>query len=393
MRPFTLFGVGLLALCVYGFATPGVPAAEATVLRTIDDFEGELKDWTAATLDPTKGFTPGAAVPVRTTEAAEVRTGKGALRVKYAAGDGLLQVVSCPRPVPLQGMKSLRCAVHVSRTAVLIVGVNEKGGAAYQTSFVASPGTWTDVWVNVSDLLLGEGYQDTVPGLDPAAVEGFFVYDAVGLLAAEQPDLKGERTLVLDDISVSSEAAPVAQGVFQAPDGPCLRIDGFEASLVRWLPLSLDLSTGKPLFLDSALNIDGSAPASGGKYSLRWSYTRTVGKLGALLRDLGGLPTASATELRLWAKTARDGTFMIALEEKDDSRYQVLQELKAGDGWKELRLPFTQFGIADDSKDENGRLDAGELKNLSLADLTALLGADVGAANDLSIDEVLLSPA
>ena len=80
----------------------------------------------------------------------------------------------------------------------------------------------------------------------------------------------------------------------------------------------------------------------------------------------------------------------MTIEEKVGGKYQQVVQLKAADGWKSLSWPFTSFTLAQDSKDENGKLDADQIKEISIADLTTLLsgGAGAGVENVLRIDEV-----
>ena len=97
---------------------------------------------------------------------------------------------------------------------------------------------------------------------------------------------------------------------------------------------------------------------------------------------------SKAKGLDLWVKTSADGTYLVNLEEKDGSRYDHVLTLGAGDGWKRLTLPWTEFRLADDSRDENDKLDAGELKQILIADATSLLGGAPGDDAVLRVDEV-----
>ncbi|HVR85599.1 MAG TPA: hypothetical protein VMU54_14880, partial [Planctomycetota bacterium] len=103
---------------------------------------------------------------------------------------------------------------------------------------------------------------------------------------------------------------------------------------------------------------------------------------------------SKAAELDLSLKTSKDGTFIVSLEEKNGARYQNTLELKAADGWKSFGLAFRDFKLAEDSKDDNDRLDADKLKQISVADITALIGGGEAEENRLWIDEVrfILSP-
>ncbi len=219
--------------------------------------------------------------------------------------------------------------------------------------------------------------------------------DIAGFVSTLLPEMKGPRTLALDEMVFSSRAVPATTGPAQVTKVvPAYRVDSFETAVIRWIPISVDFSDGPkfglfqvPVFIDTA------APPGGGKQSLKFTVPRVATKVHGLMRGVEKVDLSKAKGLDLWLKTSADGTYILNLEEKDGSRYDMKIELHAADGWKAFSFPLADFVLADDSKDENGRLDAGEIKQLLIADATGLLGGAGADAVTLWIDEVLFTLA
>ena len=101
------------------------------------------------------------------------------------------------------------------------------------------------------------------------------------------------------------------------------------------------------------------------------------------MRDLGaddgGLGTAHHHR-----RAARNERHDEDADGRDQRRHCTLA---AADGWKKLTLPWSEFKLADDSRDENG-LDASELKQILVADATSLFAGAPGDDAVLRVDEV-----
>jgi hypothetical protein len=106
------------------------------------------------------------------------------------------------------------------------------------------------------------------------------------------------------------------------------------------------------------------------------------------MRNLEKVDLGKAAGLDLALKSSHDGTFIVTVEEKDGSRYNRTVELFAGD-WKKFSWSLTEFTKADDSQDENDRLDPPQIKQISVADISQLTGGNEVAENRLWIDQVL----
>lgn len=382
---------GLMTLGIGLGALTGAQAQAGTKRVAVDDFESGLSGWTAIRAEEGVGLGMDERAKLSiATEAQQPKAGKGALVYTYELRPKVFTALMLPREMDLTGMKSLRLSVRCSTPTAVVVSVGERGGANYQGTFYCDAGSWEERVLNLDELTLDERDKDANARLDLDQVTSLAVMDIGSMLVNLVPEIQGTRTLSLDEVSFSAQPAPQTTGPAKDAAGKAIyRVDNFESAVIRWAPLTADVTAGlKITAFDIPLRIDADVPHGGGKGSLQASYTRTQGRLPVLVRDVEKVELGSPTALTLSLKTARDGTFLVGLEEKDGSRYQQMMELKTSDLWKELRYALSSFELAGDSNDENGQLDAGQIKQVSVVDLSGLLGADLGAANTLSIDEV-----
>jgi hypothetical protein len=355
----------------------------------LDDFESELAGWAAFRLDES-GFAEDSGAKLELTrEAGKVKSGKGALSYTYELAAGKMRVLGRQSAPEISGTKSLRAWVKSSASTAIIFNLTEQGGASYQASVVCAAGAWQEVAVNLDEFTLDDPSKDSNGRLDLDEVASMQVIDIGSFLAAFLPDLKGSRTLWLDDVGFSPEAAPRTSGLGQATRVvPVYLVDTFETAVIRWAPVSLEFADPPKFNLfDAPVAIDKDAPRGGGKQSLKFSYPRKMGKFHGLMRTVEKVDLSKARGLDLWLKTSHDGTYVVTLEEKDGSRFQKMVELQAGDGWKAFSFEIGDFALADDSQDDNGKLDPDQLKQVAIADLSSLSGSELGEAR-LWIDEV-----
>ena len=82
-----------------------------------------------------------------------------------------------------------------------------------------------------------------------------------------------------------------------------------------------------------------------------------------------------------------------SIEEKGGARYNKKIDLLLGD-WKAFSWKLSDFTLADDSRDDNGKLDADQIKQISIADVTNLMGGSEAEETHLWVDNVIftLSP-
>jgi hypothetical protein len=352
------------------------------------DFETDAAGWAAMKLDA-GGLAedPGAKLGIAKDGA---RVGKGSLSFTYEIVPGTLRVVALQKELGLEGMKSIRFSVKCSASTALIVSLTERNGATYQSSVACPAGAWQDIAVNLDEFVADDPAKDGNGRLDPDELASVGVFDIAGFVAQLLPDLKGPRTLWLDEIVFCSKPVPATSGPAEVTKVvPVYRVDSFETQLVRWTPISIDFSEGPKIGLfEPPAAIDATAAPGGGRQSLKHTYPRGSTRIYGLMRNLEKVDLARATGLDLSLKTSLDGTYIVNLEEKDGSRYNQMVTLNSGDGWKALSFGFGSFTLADDSQDENGKLDASQIKQILVADASALAGGSQADRVTLWIDEV-----
>lgn len=383
----TTIRIALVAACLFGL--PAL-AQDAEKRMSIDDFEGDTTEWSALKLDATGVNPDGDSKVSIKRDAGEAKVGKGALSFGFDIAPGTIRVLALQRAMDLTGMKSLRLWVKCSQTTAVIIGVTEAGGASYQAVAHCAGGAWQEVAVNLDELTVDEKGKDGNGRLDLDQIGSLTVFDIGGFLATFLPDLKGPRSMMLDDVAFSSTPVPASTGPAQVTRVvPIHLVDNFESPVIRWIPLSIDLADGPKINLfDAPVAVDKDVPEGGGKQSLKFAYPRKGQKLHAIMRNLDKVDLGKATGVDLALKSSHDGTFIVTIEEHDGTRYNRNVELHAGD-WKRFSWSLTEFTKADDTQDENDRLDAPQIKQISVADISTLTGGNEVNQNHLWIDQVL----
>jgi len=118
-----------------------------------------------------------------------------------------------------------------------------------------------------------------------------------------------------------------------------------------------------------------------GRGALQFSYTVPTAKqiegqekpppvlLGQLQVDL-----RDTRSLRFWLKTSQSGPLVVVLMERDGSSYHAALYSPA-ETWQPVFLSLDRFQLGDDSFDENGRLDAGQIQGVGFLDVSFFLAA------------------
>lgn len=382
-----------LGVCLLLCPTDARQDAEKSMM--ISDFEGDTVEWSGLTLGEGGVNPDGDSKIAITREAASVKSGKGALSYSYDITPKIIRVLALQRPIDLTGMKSLHLWVKCSQATSVIVGLAEASGASYQANAHCSAGAWQEISVNLDELTADEPGKDPNGKLDLDQIGSITIFDIAGFVATFLPDLKGSRTMALDDIRFSSKPVVSTTGPAQVTRVvPIHMVDNFETSLIRWIPISLEFADAPKFALfDAPVTVDKDVPPGGGKQSLKFSYPRKGKKVHGVMRNLEKVNLGKPATLDLAVKCSHDGTFFVSLEEKDGSRYNKKVDLLLGD-WKSFSWPLSEFTLADDSQDENGKLDPDQIKQISIADATQLLGSNEADQVHLWIDQVLfvLSP-
>jgi len=386
-----------LAVLASGLLAGGALQAfqDAEKKMPIADFESEVGDWTVMKMGEGGGGPDPDSKLAIAREAGAVKSGKGALSFAYEVTPKTVRVLALPRPLDLTGMKSLRLAVKCSHATAVVIGLGEASGASYQAVATCPAGAWQELAINLDEFTVDDPAKDPNGKLDLDQVGSLTILDIGGFLVNFLPDLKGSRTLWLDDILFTSKAVAQTTGATQITKVvPIHLVDNFESSVIRWLPISVDFTEGPKFNLfDGKVAVDKDVPEGGGKQSLKFSHPRKGKKIHGIMRGLEKVDLSKATALDLALKSSHDGTYFVSIEEKGGARYNRKVDLLLGD-WKTFSWKLSDFTLAEDSKDDNGKLDADQIKQVSIADVTNLLGGSEADETHLWVDNVIftLSP-
>ena len=124
--------------------------------------------------------------------------------------------------------------------------------------------------------------------------------------------------------------------------------------------------------------------AHSGRSSLALTYSLKPAHIPVMI-----CPARDINHLSLWVRTLkRAAEVVVAVQESgDESRYQHWVHIEPTDGWKHLDLDLATLNLADDSKDENGRLDFDQIANIAILDIGGILLQS--GDNTLLIDDLV----
>ncbi len=155
-------------------------------------------------------------------------------------------------------------------------------------------------------------------------------------------------------------------------------LDRFESPVCAWQVLG-DQATVE---LQSEQAREGQA--------LRFECQRSTGL--AAIFTLLPVPPTGARAARFWLRTDRASLLYFAAYEADDSGYGALFTITPG-AWQLVELSFDRLRLAEDKRDENGRLDVDQIGGLGLADLSVLGlgGFETTGSSTIWLDELSLT--
>lgn len=309
-----------------------------------------------------------------------------ALRLDYDVTRGNLAALMLPTPEgALAKAKSFRFRVKADYTTPIVVGLQEKDGGRYIAFFTAPKDRWQTVELAPSDFVLADDKNDPKDPndrLDLDLVEGIAVADLGQFFARiDNPEFArllnvktGAHTLYLDDFTVSAESLPAASTASND-----LLLDTFARPQIAWFAVGdvrLGYSEGKPL---------------AGR-SLQAEYHQSPGKIIGFARRIPRGQLAGRDRLIVTAAATKTTRLVVQLEEQSGGKYNTTFELPAGSTAREIPLPFAEFDAADDSKDDNNKLDLEKVRQILLIDATGLFGTP-GQDNTLWIGKLRALPA
>ena len=344
---------------------PGAPPPKKPLLQTT--FAGSDDGWT----------TLGAKARARVAADAD----RKALRFEYAVEKGDVSLLLLPvGPTEIAGAKSFRFSVRADQSTTLALVLQEQGGGRWLAAFHAPGGKWQEVALADADFTLSEGKNDPnddnraldmekVEAIGLADLTQLFVQSGDAALATLFGAKSGERSLLLGTFTVEA-VAPAHAGTRAATS----YLDAFAAPQLGWMGIGGGAAlarapAGKPL----------TEPG------LQVGYRREAGKLAGALRPVS-LPQrarlARSGGITVTLASERPAQVLVQLEEKGGGKYNTLVAVPGGKEANMVKLLFTDFKPAQDSKDTNGRLDPEDVNNLFFLDVSALLDAGAGGVEN-----------
>ncbi len=365
----------LVAACM---ALSGAVLAQAPILQW--SFDGDTGSW--QTTDQTGHV-------LVTTDPNVIRSdeGGGVLEHAYTPAIGQISALVSPIESGLTGGRSLRLWMKTTDYALVAAVLAEADQSRYMATFYSLPDRWQEVALDFSEFELTDDTQDENGRLDPQQVQAIMLGDIVSFLAqaAEQvpfilaPDLES-RMMWLDELVVSSEPLEPRWQQAEVEGARTVRVDGFETSPLHWFIL-----TGKGIEVD----YDNELKAEG-SLSLRVRYDLPAGKIFGVLTGLRGVPLTGMNRLSLAVMSETPTLLLVELKEADESKYRTTFQLEALDEFETLDVALTEFALGDDSTDENGRLDMDQVKEMVIADISAMAEMPV-TVNTIWLDDIVFS--
>lgn len=324
-----------------------------------------------------------------TTDANVIRgeEGGGVLEHAYTPAIGAISAMISPVETGLTGGQSLRFWIRTTDYAMLAVVLAEKDESRYMAAFYSLPERWQEVALGFGEFELTDDTQDENGRLDPQQVQAIMLGDLTSFLAqvAQQvpfimaPDLEA-RMMWVDDLVVSAEPLEPRWEQTEAEGVRSVRVDGFETSPLHWFCLA-----GKGVEID----YDGERKVEG-DFSLRLRYDLPAGKAFGVLTGLHGVPLAGMKRLSMAVMSEAPALLLLELKEADESKYQTTFQLEALADFETRNIPIDELTLGNDSSDENGQLDMDQVKDMTIADVSAMAQVPV-TVNTLWIDDVVFS--
>ncbi len=349
----------------------GVTAGALTLLLGIATAQAQnapiVKNTFDDGVDGWQGFGQTAQVSV-THDEHNVKDGKSALQVDYGINKGEINFAMLPLPgATLTKAKAFHFWIKTDQATTCAIYLQEKDGGRYLSLFATPKDTWQKVEVAATEFLLADGENDPKDPdgkLDLDQVEGLGVAD-LGQLVVQAPDTPlfkafniktGPHTMYLSNFVVDDTTLPSAP----KPAAGELILDGFIRPQLTWLNLggaTLARSTAKPL--------DGPG--------LQASYHAAADKISVFIRPLAHGLFANADRLMFSIASAKPAKLLVQVEQTDGNKFNANISTDGKSALQQMRIPFSDFTVADDSKDTHAKLDLKLVKSVMLADISGLV--------------------
>jgi hypothetical protein len=268
-------------------------------------------------------------------------------------------------PVPeMAQVKSFSFWIKTDYTAPIVLVLQEQNGGRYNYVFSAPKDVWQRVVVEPSEFMLSQDADDPKDPdnkLDVEQVEAFALADMSQIFAQNEDLMKvlgvnpGPHTLYVDDLSVSAQA-PAGE---PAVDGVTV-LDTFAYPQPSWLGTS-----GVELNVAVDEGMKGRA--------LKASYRHSPDKFVAIVRRLPRGKLAGTQWLSLGLSSLKPLTLAVQVEEQGGGKYNTTLTVPGALQPFDAKLEWKNFTPADDSQDDNNRLDLEQVNQLLILDATGFL--------------------
>jgi hypothetical protein len=326
-----------------------------------------------------EGWTPygwDAQVEV-TRDPSLVKSGTSALAIHYKYTPG--QYGSAVLPLEsgqFARTPNLRFWIHTDMATPVIVILSEKQPGGYYSSWFWCPkDEWQLVKLAPSDFILNTGPSDPKDPdgrLDLDRVNAIGISDlgqafqTIGVQPAYPVVIEkgsGVHTIAIDDFNMSS----------QSDAGSDRLIGGAGRGFLTWITMG-----------GAQLEIAGSQNPLGIPV-LRATYARTAGRYVVIAHTLANVDLSGASKLVFRIASTNDAKFLVYLEERLPGsalgpRYSAMFAVPGGSRGTDQALALSNFTFdSTGPSDADGRLDAGQLKSISLIDITTAEGNGAGS--------------
>ena len=334
----------------------------------MEDFEGGVGS--SVTLDP-------AAELSVTNDPDLVFAGEGSLQLEYVQAPmyqdvpdwGLPGSLALPLPEGLAGLGEVAFALRAQLSTPIVVTLAEgDDGPRYNCLLWCAADEWSEFSLALDDFVSDlDGPVDPNGRLDLELVNGIALIDAdsfVRAIAEQSPlfdaEPAAEQTLWLDEFVLRAGEPPAAMPEVPAP------LAHYTPPMRGFLVIG-----GRDVTVASEEQDDGA-------YALRLGYTMPATTILGLMNAIQPDALADCSAIRLHARTNRQVTLIVALEEQREpgdlgkSRYESVVTLEPSEDLQTITLPLALFKLADDQTDPDGALNADLVNMLSIADVTAI---------------------
>lgn len=371
MALFCVVGMGTASL-----AQKATPTVETTPLMQ-QTFEIDAGGWV--------GFGTNGKASI-THETANVKNGKSALQLNYSVARGEINALILPiMDAGLTKMKSMRFWVKTDYTSPVVVVLQEKDGGRYNSIFTSPGGRWQQVELAPSDFVLGDGKDDPKDPdgkLDLDKVDSVAIADLSQLYAqSDDPNVatifdirKGAHVLQIDDFSAGTDTLAEDVRIEKDAKKDDLLLSAWTRPQTNWIAFgTVETSrvTGKPL--------TGT--------SLKADYKQSPSKPIGLIRNVPLGKLAGRALFNFTVASAKPATLIIQLEERSGGKYNLVMEVPGDKEVREISRAFTDFTQAEDSHDDNGKLDLDQVVKIMIIDATGF-STKVEQDNTLWINEI-----